>query len=168
MPMVSRSPEETLALATELAALLQPGDIILLQGDLGTGKTEFVRGLAQGLGLRPDQVSSPTFALIHEYPGSPTLIHVDLYRLTQVDPEMLMTLEDYWQQPVITVIEWAERLQAERPPDCLEITFRWLNPQTRALEVQGYGPRGEHLAQAWQEGRASLTATERKSEHRYG
>ncbi len=143
-------PQETQDFGAKLAALLQPGDVLLLYGELGAGKTELVRGIAQGLGVTPDQVSSPTFALIHEYAGRLPLIHVDLYRLAQVDEDLLETLEEYWQQPVITVIEWAERLQDSLPVEYLAITLTWLDAQSRSLCLAGAGPRGKHLAQACQ------------------
>ncbi len=149
MQVVSHSPEETQAFGAELAALLRPGDIILLHGDLGAGKTELVRGLAVGLGLPPEQISSPTFALIHEYLGKILLVHVDLYRLQTVAEDFLLELEDYWQRPVVTVIEWAERLQDALPEEYLDISLQWLAPEARALTITGYGRRGTELVQAW-------------------
>ena len=131
----------------KIAPVLQPGDVLLLHGDLGAGKTELVRGLSLGLGLPPDQVSSPTFALVHEYPGRIPLIHVDLYRLPVLEVEFLMELEDYWQQPVITVIEWAERLDADLPEEYLDITLVWVDDQIRSLEIFGVGPRGKSWPQ---------------------
>lgn len=148
MQVVSHSPAETQALGAALAALFQPGDVILLHGDLGAGKTELVRGLAVGLGLPPEQISSPTFALIHEYPGKLLLVHVDLYRLPTVADDFLLELEDYWQRPVVTVIEWAERLQDAAPEEYLDISLQWLAPETRAITIVGCGRRGEDLAQA--------------------
>jgi tRNA threonylcarbamoyladenosine biosynthesis protein TsaE len=145
----------------ELAELLQPGDIVLLHGDLGTGKTELVRGLGIGLGLAPDQVSSPTFALVHEYPGRLPLIHVDLYRLLVLEVEFLMELEDYWQQPVVTVIEWAERLETDLPEEYLDITLTWVDDQIRSLEFLGVGPRGEKLAAACRARQAGPTPPQR-------
>jgi tRNA threonylcarbamoyladenosine biosynthesis protein TsaE len=129
----------------KIASVLQPGDILLLHGDLGAGKTELVRGLSLGLGLPPDQVSSPTFALVQEYPGRIPLIHVDLYRLPALEVEFLMELEEYWQQPVITVIEWAERLDADLPEEYLDITLIWVDDQIRSVKIFGKGPRGEKL-----------------------
>jgi tRNA threonylcarbamoyladenosine biosynthesis protein TsaE len=119
---------------------------VLLHGDLGAGKTELVRGLSLGLGLATDQVSSPTFALVHEYQGRIPLIHIDLYRLPVVEGDFLMELEDYWQQPVVTVIEWAERLQADLPEEYLDITLTWMDDQVRLLRFMGVGPRGAELA----------------------
>lgn len=132
----------------KISRLLLPGDILLLHGDLGAGKTELVRGLSLGLDLPPDQVSSPTFALVHEYPGRIPLIHVDLYRLPVLEIEFIMELEDYWEQPVITVIEWAERLAPDLPGEFLDISLTWLDDELRSLEIFGVGPRGEHLAAA--------------------
>jgi tRNA threonylcarbamoyladenosine biosynthesis protein TsaE len=121
---------------------------VLLHGNLGTGKTELVRGLSVGLGLAPDQVSSPTFALVHEHQGRMPLVHIDLYRLTMVEADFLMELEDYWQRPVVTVIEWAERLHDDLPEEYLDITLTWLGDQERSLDFFGVGHRGAELAAA--------------------
>ena len=134
----------------KISTLLQPGDIVLLHGDLGAGKTELVRGLAVGLGLPHASVSSPTFALVHEYPGRIPLIHVDLYRLPALEVEFLLELEDYWQRPVVTVIEWAERLKNDLPEEYLDITLAWIDDQIRSLDLFGVGPRGIKLAAACQ------------------
>ncbi len=101
--------------AASLAKNLRPGAVLLLKGDLGTGKTTFVRGLARGLGIRrADPVRSPTFALIHEHPGKKPLCHVDLYRLDPEDCESL-GLEEYLAPAAepnwIVAIEWAERAE---------------------------------------------------------
>ncbi len=110
----TKSPEETQALAREIAQSLEPGEVILLEGNLGAGKTTFIQGLAQGLGVPEDYyISSPTFALINEYPGRITLFHVDLYRLEPEEVEDL-GLEDLLNQGVIA-IEWAERLPFSFP-----------------------------------------------------
>jgi tRNA threonylcarbamoyladenosine biosynthesis protein TsaE len=145
---MTHSPAATRALGEKLASLLRPRDILLLHGELGAGKTELVRGLAGGLGLDREQISSPTFALVHHYPGPLPLIHVDLYRLPVPEVEFLLELEDYWQQPAVTVIEWAERLQADLPEEYLDITLTWVDDQIRSLDLVGVGPRGIQLAAA--------------------
>lgn len=150
MRLRTHSPGETKVLGERMAVFLEPGDVVLLHGDLGAGKTELVRGLSAGLGLSPEQVSSPTFALVHEYPGRLPLIHVDLYRLPALEQEFIMELEDYWQRPVVTVIEWAERLGIDMPEEYLDITLSWVDDQIRSLEIFGAGPRGEELAIACQ------------------
>lgn len=103
------SVEETEALGRALGAQLHPGDVVLLTGELGAGKTAFVRGLAQGLGVDPDEVSSPTFTLMQEYRGRVTLCHLDLYRIEgEADIEDL-GLDDAAAGAVLA-IEWAERM----------------------------------------------------------
>ena len=107
---VSRSEEGTRNVARTLASELQPGATILLSGDLGAGKTAFVKGLAEGLGLDPDEVTSPTFILVHEYRGGRLpLIHVDLYRLDSAELEEIGLDLDLAVSGVVAV-EWAERL----------------------------------------------------------
>jgi tRNA threonylcarbamoyladenosine biosynthesis protein TsaE len=106
----SSSEGETRAIAAALAPSLMPGAVILLSGDLGAGKTAFVRGLAEGLGLDPDDVTSPTFTLVHEYRGGRLpLIHVDLYRLDRAELDEIGLDQDLAAHGVIAV-EWAERL----------------------------------------------------------
>jgi len=103
------SEDQTIAAGERLGRSLQPGQVILLYGDLGAGKTAFVRGLANGLGANPDDVSSPTFTIVQEYPGSATtLYHVDLYRLEPAEVDDL-GLEDLVAGDGIVAIEWAER-----------------------------------------------------------
>jgi tRNA threonylcarbamoyladenosine biosynthesis protein TsaE len=142
------SPEQTQTLGEKLAYLVRAGDIIALRGELGAGKTEFVRGLAQGLGVSPDQVSSPTFALVHEYAGRLSLIHLDLYRLDRVEGDFLLELEEYFFGPYVTVIEWSERLNGALISEYLGISLSWGGEQSRDLIFQGYGRRGQELGAA--------------------
>jgi tRNA threonylcarbamoyladenosine biosynthesis protein TsaE len=106
----SHSEDETAAFAAELAAHLQPGAVLLLSGPLGAGKTAFVRGLAAGLGIDPEEVSSPTFTLVHEYRGGRlALYHADLYRLEKTTTEDL-GLEEQRVANGVLAIEWPDRL----------------------------------------------------------
>ena len=110
MQIITRSEEETAAVARELAATLGRGDVLLLSGNLGAGKTAFVRGLAEGFGIDPNEVSSPTFTLVHEYRGGRvTLYHVDLYRLDRAATEEL-GLEELGVADGVLAIEWPDRL----------------------------------------------------------
>jgi tRNA threonylcarbamoyladenosine biosynthesis protein TsaE len=107
---VTHSEDETIAVARELAATLSAGDVLLLSGELGAGKTAFVRGLALGLGIDEDDVSSPTFTLVHEYRGGRlTLYHVDLYRLDRVATDDL-GLDEMGVADGVLAIEWPDRL----------------------------------------------------------
>jgi tRNA threonylcarbamoyladenosine biosynthesis protein TsaE len=113
--VVTTSEAETQTVARELAATLRPGDVLLLSGDLGSGKTTFVKGLAAGLGIDPDEVSSPTFTLLHEYHGGRlTLYHADLYRLDKTGSDDL-GLEETGAQEGVLVIEWPDRLTHDMP-----------------------------------------------------
>ena len=110
MSHTSHSESETRAIAAALAPTLMPGSVILLSGDLGAGKTAFVRGLAAGLGLDPDEVTSPTFTIVHEYRGGRLpLIHVDLYRLDRAELDDIGLDQDLAEEGV-TAVEWSERL----------------------------------------------------------
>ena len=109
------SEEETCAIAREVAATLRAGDVVLLAGDLGAGKTTFVRGLAEGLGIDPADVSSPTFTLLHEYRGGRlTLYHADLYRLEKAATDDL-GLEEVGVKDGVLAIEWPDRLTHDLP-----------------------------------------------------
>jgi tRNA threonylcarbamoyladenosine biosynthesis protein TsaE len=110
---VTRSEAETACVASALAGTLSPGDVVLLSGNLGAGKTAFVRGLAEGLGIDPEDVSSPTFTLVHEYRGGRlTLYHADLYRLEKAATDDL-GLEEL--QSGVLAIEWPDRLTHSLP-----------------------------------------------------
>ena len=107
---VTTSENETQAVARELAGTLRAGDVLLLAGELGAGKTTFVRGLAEGLGIDPEAVSSPTFTLLHEYRGGRlTLYHADLYRLDRAATDDL-GLDETGVRDGVLAIEWPERL----------------------------------------------------------
>jgi tRNA threonylcarbamoyladenosine biosynthesis protein TsaE len=108
---LSRSEAETAAVAWELAAGFQGGEVVLLTGELGAGKTAFVRGLARGLGADPEEVASPTFVLLTAYPGRLVLHHADLYRLRGDGDERELGLEELPGPAGVLAIEWAERLR---------------------------------------------------------
>jgi tRNA threonylcarbamoyladenosine biosynthesis protein TsaE len=132
---VTSSEEETSRAGESLAASLNAGDLVLLFGQLGAGKTAFVRGMARGLGASPEDVSSPTFTLIQEYAGGrATLYHVDLYRL---DPKEVddLGLDDLVSGDGIVAIEWAERW-AGRPDDVCEVWIEDIGEDRREIRVR--------------------------------
>jgi tRNA threonylcarbamoyladenosine biosynthesis protein TsaE len=134
MTQVETSSEaETEAVGRDLAARLRPGDVVLLDGTLGAGKTAFVRGLATGLGIAPDAVSSPTFTIVQEYAGrGVTLQHIDLYRLTPADVDDL-ALEDVIEGN-IAAIEWPERWH-RAPADSVRVTIDVIGEQRRRITI---------------------------------
>lgn len=115
MRLVTASEEDTRLQAATFASTLGPGAVLLLSGDLGSGKTAFVRGVAAGLGIDPDEVTSPTFTLVHEYRGGRLpLVHVDLYRLERADLDEI-GLDSELASRGVLAIEWAERLTRTVP-----------------------------------------------------
>lgn len=136
--MISHSEEETQQIARDLAMRLKAGDIVLLAGPLGAGKTAFVRGLAVGLGIDSEEVSSPTFTLIHEYRGGRlTLYHVDLYRLERTASGDL-GLEEMGAADGVLAIEWAERLTHEMPGSIL-VEMSLVDETTRGIMIRSSG-----------------------------
>jgi len=132
--ITTHSESETAAAGRELASTLSAGDVVLLYGDLGAGKTAFVRGLAEGLGVAPSEVSSPTFTLVQEYRGGRVpLIHVDLYRLN--DPREIddLGLDEIAAGAVLTV-EWADKLPRGWP-NAIEVRFKHVDGDTRNLTI---------------------------------
>ncbi len=121
-PFISRSPRQTAALAARVAAVLPPGSVLALYGDLGSGKTCFVRGLAAAMNVT-GPVTSPTYTLIHEYASTPPLYHMDLYRLGDADSLYTLGLDEYFESGGITVIEWADRIESLLPPQTLRLFF---------------------------------------------
>ena len=130
----SQSEDDTREIAKTLAAELTAGSVLLLSGDLGAGKTAFVRGLAAGLGISPEEVTSPTFTLVHEYRGGRLpLIHVDLYRLDRADLDELGLDEDLAAGGVVA-IEWAERL-SRRIRGAVAVTISDRGGDRRQIDV---------------------------------
>ena len=132
-PLTTTSEEETSAAGERLAATLQASDVVLLYGDLGAGKTAFVRGLARGLGASSDDVSSPTFTLVQEYRGRLTLYHVDLYRLEPHEVDDL-GLDELVSGDGIVAIEWADRWRG-RPTDVVEVRISETGDSAREISV---------------------------------
>jgi tRNA threonylcarbamoyladenosine biosynthesis protein TsaE len=141
--VITRSEDETAAVARALAAALNAGDLLLLSGNLGAGKTAFVRGLAEGLGIAPDEVSSPTFTLVHEYrSGRLSLYHVDLYRLDRAAAGDL-GLEQMGAADGVVAIEWPDRLTHDLP-GARTIEIEIVDEATRRIT---FGPIRDHEPQ---------------------
>jgi len=136
----SRSAAETDRLGQALGASVREGNVVALYGELGTGKTTLVRGLAAGLGAPPGLVSSPTFVLVHEYRGRLHLAHADLYRIESESELRQVGLSDYLDGRHVVVVEWAERAGHELPDDRLEIRLRHRSRTTREMIVTPTGP----------------------------
>ena len=141
---VTRSPEETGAVGRRIGERCGPGTLLALVGDLGAGKTRFVKGLAAGLGAaREEEVTSPTFVLMNLHRGRLALAHFDLYRLDAVDLASL-GFHDFRQDGVIA-IEWAEKVDAALLGDYLRVAFEVEGESSRRLMFQACGPRSAEL-----------------------
>ncbi|MGE0473726.1 MAG: tRNA (adenosine(37)-N6)-threonylcarbamoyltransferase complex ATPase subunit type 1 TsaE [Nitrospirales bacterium] len=133
---------KTLELGQQIAKILTGGSILALTGELGSGKTQFTRGVGIGLGIPEEHITSPTFTLIQEYPATIPLIHIDLYRLeTHADIQSL-GLSEYFQTPYIVIIEWADRMQRALPSDSLRLQFsHGEHHEVRVVDIQGTGSK---------------------------
>jgi tRNA threonylcarbamoyladenosine biosynthesis protein TsaE len=151
----TRSVDETRALAAAVAELARPGDVILLAGDLGAGKTAFAQGFGAGLGVT-DPITSPTFTLLNQYEGRLGLHHLDVYRLDQLAEVIDIGLPELLDEGGVTLIEWGDAITPALPADYLEIRFRFTargddtaTDDDRDLDLLVVGPR-------WQARRRAL------------
>ncbi|HSA77453.1 MAG TPA: tRNA (adenosine(37)-N6)-threonylcarbamoyltransferase complex ATPase subunit type 1 TsaE [Nitrospirota bacterium] len=143
--VVTSSHEQTWRIGQMLGSRLEPGDIICLYGDLGAGKTSFSYGIALGLEVKDQYITSPTFTFVNEYKGRIPFYHIDLYRLK--DPEELegIGFEEYIDSDGVTVIEWAERAEDELPDDRLSVYLSYVNEHSREIGFLAEGERYEKL-----------------------
>lgn len=131
----SHSVKETEEYGAELAKELHSGSVVALYGDLGMGKTALTRGIATGMGLSAE-VSSPTFALVHDYGGVPPLVHFDMYRVSGWDDLYSTGFFDYMDMGAILVVEWSENIEGALPEDTLRIHIRAIDENTRLIEME--------------------------------
>lgn len=138
----TESVDATRDLAAALAELARPGDLILLVGDLGAGKTAFCQGFGRGLGVG-EQITSPTFALVQTYTGRLDLNHLDVYRLGQVNEALDLGLNELLDDGGVTLIEWGDTIAGVLPPDFLEVhlTASIDTPEVREVELLPVGSR---------------------------
>jgi tRNA threonylcarbamoyladenosine biosynthesis protein TsaE len=134
----THSDEETRDVGRQLAAVLSPGTVVLLIGNLGAGKTTLAKGIAEGRGAAgADEVSSPTFTLIHEYGDPVAIYHIDLYRLNTAEEARHLGLEDLLYSRALVLIEWGERFPELLPQERVEIRIAQGEEDNRTIEVSG-------------------------------
>lgn len=139
----SRSVEDTMALAENIESEKFPGMVICLDGELGSGKTVFVKGFAKSLGIE-ETITSPTFNIVKEYDnGEMPLNHMDVYRLEESDGTI--GFQDYFNSDEVTIVEWAEMIKNELPDERLEIVFKIIDENTRVIVLNPYGQKYEDL-----------------------
>ncbi len=130
---VSHSVKETEEYGEKLACELRAGDVVALFGGMGMGKTQLVRGMARGMGLSAT-VSSPTFALVHDYGGQPPLVHFDMYRVNGWEDLYSTGFFDYVDMGAILIVEWSENIEQALPEDAIRLYFTRVDDTTREIE----------------------------------
>ncbi len=146
----ARSAAETSGVGAKVAAMLQAPAVVMLIGDLGSGKTTLAKGIVQALGVAPpEEVLSPTFSLVHQYEGTPKVYHLDLYRLDTLPELETLGLEDIWEERAIVLIEWGERFSSELPGERIEVRLDYDGDDGRVIEVRAAArPRQPRLPES--------------------
>lgn len=142
----TKNTSETIRIGKWVGSHLLVGDIVALVGELGTGKTHFIKGLAAGIGVEESSyISSPSYVLINEYPGRIPFYHIDLFRLETEKEAEELGLEEYFGGRGVTVIEWADRIPSLLPRENLWVHIRYTGKRSRSIEIAGRGERYEDL-----------------------
>lgn len=127
--------EDTLSIARALGAVLAPGDVVALTGELGAGKTIFCKGVGESLGIAPRRIVSPSFTIVTEHPARVPVAHVDAYRLASEREAFDIGLDEVLSEDRVCLVEWAERIRSLLPNDCIRITFHILGEGRRMLSI---------------------------------
>lgn len=133
---ITNSADETIAIGCRLGSVLKGGEVIAFSGGLGTGKTTFCRGIAQGLGCT-DPVQSPTFTIANLYRGAIPFAHFDAYRITSADDLELAGFYDYLDQGAVVAVEWSERVAGLFAGSCIRVSIQQKDEQTRQITIEG-------------------------------
>jgi len=141
---IAESPRDTMALGMTLAQLLQPGDVVSLEGDLGAGKTQLAKGIGAGLGIAETVITSPSYTLINQYEGKYPLYHFDVYRIEPVDLEDL-GYEEYFFGKGICLVEWGNQIREYLPTEYLQIIIEQTAIQQREFTLIAHGERYQQL-----------------------
>jgi tRNA threonylcarbamoyladenosine biosynthesis protein TsaE len=146
--VLSTSARITMSLGRNLAKLVKGGEIIGLRGELGTGKTTFVRGFCEGIGVNQTAwVRSPTFTLINEYHGRLPVYHIDLYRIGRAEEIEALNLREYLYSDGVSLIEWIERLPPDEIDEYLEVTLAHNNGSKRQVAFTAHGKQYEEMVE---------------------
>ncbi|MCX6828232.1 MAG: tRNA (adenosine(37)-N6)-threonylcarbamoyltransferase complex ATPase subunit type 1 TsaE [candidate division Zixibacteria bacterium] len=133
--IITGSEEETIRTGRRFAAILQNGDLVVLTGPLGAGKTCFIKGIALGLGVKEEEIKSPSFTLVNEYYGSRPLFHFDLYRMKLVSELYQIGWDDYLLRDGIVVVEWGEKAEEFLPEKRVEVAIDIISENERRLSI---------------------------------
>lgn len=137
----TESEDETIATGEQIGRSLPRRAVVLLIGELGAGKTTIAKGILRGLGVaEPDEVTSPTYTLIHEFGTGPKAYHIDLYRLERPSEVAPLGIDELLDQEAVLLVEWGERFPRLWPPDRIEIHLAWVDETAREIRVEGSRP----------------------------
>ena len=143
---LAHSPKETRELGQKIGRLLKAGDLLTLEGPLGSGKTTLVKGIAKGLDVKdPAEVVSPTFVLIHEYEAREKIYHIDWYRLLKVKGQDKLLAQECFDSQGVTLVEWAERGKGIFPKEYIQIHMKYQGPDKRVIEISVKGKKNRNL-----------------------
>lgn len=154
--VTTTSPDETRALAARIAAVVEPGDVLLLAGDLGAGKTTFTQGFGRALGVE-DQITSPTFTLMHEYQGRLRLLHIDVYRLDSLQEVVDLGIEELLDDDGVALVEWGDVAAPALPAEHLAVRIEYGgdDDEARTFTLTPAGPAWAARADALRSAAAS-------------
>lgn len=141
---ISKGPDETKDIGLRLGRILRPGDVVGLYGELGTGKTVMVKGIARVFGIEERDIISASFTIISEYPATPPFTHIDLYRIGRDEDLAELGLWEHIGGDGISVIEWAERAGGLLPDDMIRVRLRSVDKNTREITIEGIHEKGRH------------------------
>jgi tRNA threonylcarbamoyladenosine biosynthesis protein TsaE len=159
---ISAGSAQTIAAGRLLGACLTPGCVICLTGELGAGKTCFIKGIAEGLNGTPaEEVTSPTFTILQEYPGPVPLYHFDAYRLSGPEDLEAIGFEEYIGGAGVAVIEWADRIEAALPPERIGIEITWVSENERSFTCAARGRRSRDVLSSFFENLGALREPDR-------
>lgn len=147
MEFFSQGEDDTVFLGRKLGKLLNSGDIICLNGDLGTGKTHFVKGVASGLGIE-DTITSPTFAIVNEYKGRLKLYHFDVYRVNDPDEIEAIGFDEYIFSDAVSIIEWSDYIEQLIPKEHIKVTIekdKMEDVNSRKISINYFGSRYDYI-----------------------
>ena len=135
---VTHSFEETIRLGREIGAELRPPVLILLSGDLGAGKTTLTKGIASGMGAAQEEdVTSPTFTLVHKYEGQARIYHIDLYRIEDFHDLETLGIEDFFSEQAVVIVEWPDKLEMRTDWPVVRIQLEHVAEDTRRISIEG-------------------------------
>ena len=144
MKFIIENREKTKKFGEYLGSILNSGDVICLNGDLGTGKTTMTKSIGLGMGI-DDYITSPTFTIINEYYGNLNLYHFDTYRLSSNADVEYLGFDEYFYGDGVCIIEWANRIKDALPEDYLEMNLKRIDEEKREVEIVAVGPRSQEL-----------------------